>query len=422
MSRGNDAVPTWSGFNYQGKMMLLHVLELMNKIQNTDAYIVELEKNEDFSIKHSSEYKSFHQVKACLSKNKWSAFEDAMKKLLQHKKDVASVNSAAKCYLTVARKIDDWNDDTNIYKSKVLLYKRSSKVVGVCEVRGEIEKEISDYLKNNNYSDKNKEVVYAALCLFLDDKIAKMHRQGKQNRNYDIYFSEIAKIIESAVNKQKIREEFYLKEKVYEYITQNIGNALEQFCYDKCEKSVVNCDEECAAKIGYEEMMQIVDYSKFCKVLNPDKIEGWDNSLSMVEYFSNDKIQNEIYELLYKSKTPGKVAGNDSGIFLKTKYSNANKKQVLPTFLSLERGRENEMALQRIFQNIIDNKEVIDILSGNSITVIPGNYSGILSQAQITSGWQKISEDKINECYKDIELISSKELKDKFTQNGGNHD
>ena len=122
MSRGNDAVPTWSGFNYQGKMMLLHVLELMNKIQNTDAYIVELEKNEDFSIKHSSEYKSFHQVKACLSKNKWSAFEDAMKKLLQHKKDVASVNSAAKCYLTVARKIDDWNDDTNIYKNKILLY------------------------------------------------------------------------------------------------------------------------------------------------------------------------------------------------------------------------------------------------------------------------------------------------------------
>ena len=30
MGRGNDAIPTWSGFNYQGKMMLLYVLELIN--------------------------------------------------------------------------------------------------------------------------------------------------------------------------------------------------------------------------------------------------------------------------------------------------------------------------------------------------------------------------------------------------------
>lgn len=32
MGRGNDAIPTWSGFNYQGKMMLLYVLELINQI------------------------------------------------------------------------------------------------------------------------------------------------------------------------------------------------------------------------------------------------------------------------------------------------------------------------------------------------------------------------------------------------------
>ena len=33
MGRGNDAIPTWSGFNYQGKMMLLYVLELINQIE-----------------------------------------------------------------------------------------------------------------------------------------------------------------------------------------------------------------------------------------------------------------------------------------------------------------------------------------------------------------------------------------------------
>ena len=69
MGRGNDAIPTWSGFNYQGKMMLLYVLELINQIakdknKDIDAYSVELEKTEDFCIICDSEYKSFHQVKA----------------------------------------------------------------------------------------------------------------------------------------------------------------------------------------------------------------------------------------------------------------------------------------------------------------------------------------------------------------------
>lgn len=72
MGRGNDAIPTWSGFNYQGKMMLLYVLELINQIakdknKDIDAYSVELEKTEDFCIICDSEYKSFHQVKAYLS-------------------------------------------------------------------------------------------------------------------------------------------------------------------------------------------------------------------------------------------------------------------------------------------------------------------------------------------------------------------
>ena len=72
MGRGNDAIPTWSGFNYQGKMMLLYVLELINQIakdKNKDigTYSVELEKTEDFCIICNSEYRSFHQVKAYLS-------------------------------------------------------------------------------------------------------------------------------------------------------------------------------------------------------------------------------------------------------------------------------------------------------------------------------------------------------------------
>ena len=60
MARGNDAIPTWSGSNYQGKMMLLYVLELINQIEqdkDEKIYSVELEKDEDFCIMCDSGYK-----------------------------------------------------------------------------------------------------------------------------------------------------------------------------------------------------------------------------------------------------------------------------------------------------------------------------------------------------------------------------
>ena len=97
--------------------------------------------------------------------------------------------------------------------------------------------------------------------------------------------------------------------------------------------------------------------------------------------------------------------------------------KIIPTLLDLTSGcRGKRKALQRIFQNIIQNTDIMDILEGNSITVIPGSYNGFLSQAQITSGWKECNPEKISHYYREIELISSKELQDKFDENGGNYD
>ena len=425
MGRGNDAIPTWSGFNYQGKMMLLYVLELINQIdkdkgKGIDSYSVELEKTEDFCIICDAEYKSFHQVKAYLSKNKWNSYSEAMDKLLKHRSEFS--NPTAKCYLTVAKEIKDWNDASNTYSASIELYKRSSKVVSVCDVKNEINTEILLYLRSRGYSDKVAEVVYAELCLFLDDSIAKMHKQVLKKRKYVIDFSDIIGIMESAVDKEDVRKEYYLKEKIYEYVMQNIEKALNNLCQDECATSLENCDRICAAKCGYEKIAGIVDYGQFCKLLNPSKVYGWENELTLVENLSVDKIQSEIYELLYQSNTPEKVTGDNCGLYLQSKYSQAPNRQVIPTFLDLTRGARKEQALQSIFQNIVNNTDIIDILAGNSITIIPGSYSGTLSQAQITSGWKNSSPDKVGGYYRDIELISVQELKEKFEQNGGNHD
>ena len=426
MSKGNDATPTWSGFNYQGKIMILHVLKLINEIQkNADKgiYSVEIEKTEDFSIICDSEYKSFHQVKAWLSASKWSSYAEAMDKLLEHRNK--SSNPTGKCYLMVARNIVDWDEAANTYQSNIELYKYDSKIIGVCDVRNAIIQEVKKYLKAQKYSENNADIVYGELCLFLDDVIAQMHKTGAKKREYVILFSGFVDVMERAVKIERNREEYYLKEKIYDYFTDSMEKAFEGVCQDICGKSASDCSSICAAKTVNDKVMEISDYTLFCKVLNPSKIEGWDNSLSLVENFPTDKLQDQVYELMYHSKTPEKILSDGKSIYLQSKFSSAVKGQIIPTLLDLTRGCGGRSeALQRIFQNIVNNTDIIDILEGNSITVIPGgSYKKSLSQAQITSGWKDSNpEKKISSYYKDIELISSKELFNKFEENGGNND
>ena len=424
MARGNDAIPTWSGFNYQGKLMLFYILNLINQIERNDdkrKYSVELEKTEDFCVICELEYISFHQVKAWLTTKKWSSYSEAMEKLLEHR-NIRS-NPAANCYLMVAREIEDWNDPSNVYNSSIEIYKYKSKVIDVCHVGKLIISEIEKYLAIKGYDISQSEIVYGELCLYLEDQIAIMHKQGRNKREYNIPFSCFIDIIEEALKKQRAREEFYLKEKVYDYIMENMKKALEDLCQDECGNSFLNCNKLCAAKVAHDKVMEISDYTNFCKLLNPAKIDGWDNPLALINNFPVNRLQIDIYDLLYQSKTPKKVFGDSNSIYLQSIFSNSKNGQIIPTLLDLTRGQRRKDALQRIFQNIVNNTDIIDFLEGNSITVVPGDYNGILSQAQITSGWRKSNPDeKVNHYYRDIELISSRELLHKFEENGGNYD
>ena len=98
MARGNDAIPSWSGFNYQGKIVLLTVVREINELLSSGGdislYQVELEKTEDFVLRENAMPTALYQVKATLSKSKWGQYQEALDKLLQHRSDAG--NLAAK--------------------------------------------------------------------------------------------------------------------------------------------------------------------------------------------------------------------------------------------------------------------------------------------------------------------------------------
>ncbi|TPV22421.1 hypothetical protein FJW00_19835, partial [Pantoea anthophila] len=88
-----DASPSWSGFNYQGKVSLYHALKIINMKPAGDDLSnlsLMLENTEDFEIIEDSNAKTFHQVKAYNSSS-YSKYEDALLELtleLYKNKDV----------------------------------------------------------------------------------------------------------------------------------------------------------------------------------------------------------------------------------------------------------------------------------------------------------------------------------------------
>lgn len=79
----HDATPSWSGYNYQGKLALHYVLcHICEKLKLDPAYTFDgdsivLENNEDFELFVQGELVSFHQVKA-YDKKSFSLYSDAL--------------------------------------------------------------------------------------------------------------------------------------------------------------------------------------------------------------------------------------------------------------------------------------------------------------------------------------------------------
>lgn len=75
-----DASPSWSGFNYQGKVALYHSLKIINShLYDEERYDFELmlENTEDFEIVKAGESISLHQVKAYNNSN-YSNYANAL--------------------------------------------------------------------------------------------------------------------------------------------------------------------------------------------------------------------------------------------------------------------------------------------------------------------------------------------------------
>lgn len=82
----HSAITTWSGFVYQGKVALYHVIKLLTSEDKSAAYSLQLDSLEDFAVMDApNSCISLHQVKA-LKANYYSTYSSEFAKLCSKSK------------------------------------------------------------------------------------------------------------------------------------------------------------------------------------------------------------------------------------------------------------------------------------------------------------------------------------------------
>lgn len=420
MERGNDAIPSWSGFNFQGKMAILCALQVINKNSNVGDYSIELEKHEDFTILKKDKTIALYQVKAILSQKKHSYYtsstsgESVAEKLVRHKKECG--NYLAQCFLASSIDIDNWDDKDNPYRKEICLYKYHGNTVSIKDCPQYIQEEIKIFLKSTNPSTGTFDVqsVYGKLCVFLDKKIASMHSQSFQDRIYSIPLSDFVDVMRDTVITITEQNEFHQNEKVYQYLQGIFHELIPNYCENDCLES--SCNPDCVIHRLEEEFSRINDIRKYIEVINPS-ITTWENHLDYVSHASVDALRKHIVYAFYCSQNADAVRIQHNGITFKSDLSYAKNKLVLPTLLSI--GANINRSLESALQNIKSNTFIQPSIAGNTLlAAMDMDITLDLQKDCISSRWAVCDEQSINNPYAGTEIVSEKffleELKNEY--------
>jgi len=417
--RDNDAIPTWSGFNYQGKITLLCSLIEINKLiangynqDLLDDCYVEIEKTEDFVLFLQGNIKSLYQVKAYLSTDKVSSFSTAMKKLIEHRNDLNSLT--AECYICTPLSISDWNNASNTYKNQIKQFFYDAKPVHVTEVAGKIKAELERTLTYLGLSSKKTNDIYLGLCSFLDNKVVEMHNQEAKKRNYNLVFKEMANFIFSANLDYVAEQEATQKEDIYNHIIENFKNVIDGFCNNECEnKKMGTCQKDiygsCALTTSYDYLLEI-NIWEYCKYLNPHIITGWEQQLSYVERLREEDFQKLLVPVFH-SVHEQRLHTDAETIYYETDMFDTANNKVIPTLLNFDFGLND---VSKSISDILNKIKKNSFLWSSSITgcAITADTKGERYNTEKDSilFFEKDNDNHITDNESYIKIIDSREF------------
>lgn len=152
----HDAVPNWSGYNYQGKVAIYYTLTKINEVKRNGSdidtiknYKLEIEYLEDFAIiDDNKKYISVHQVKAGDTFNSYNDIKEWFDKSIDCvlEMNYSNLNDHTKAFIIA-------KDEQKVYRTKKAEKLTYADTIVICD-KCEIE-QVKQFIHTSNSSGQN---------------------------------------------------------------------------------------------------------------------------------------------------------------------------------------------------------------------------------------------------------------------------
>lgn len=414
---GMSAISSWSGYMYQGKIAIFHVLKLLMTLNDVSNYELRLDCEEDFDILKNDAIVSLHQVKGKGSKY-FSGYETAFE-------DIRTKNNISeKLFFHLSHKIINKTivDIENDYSPvKVYKYSEDKYYCTLDEIDPLLKLLIKDYLvKNNSEAYRQLDSYIDQIKQKLDDlvisKILEIHSRNmkKEGKVYDlakiytIPFSEFSEIILSQNIENWVNSE--------EYIVSISKYNFNKYLYEYLNLFTTHIDTESEVRLR-KYIVYISEYSIdkmkiFYSLLIPHRKVCFDrlkdfisNSIQSDDFkYAFFKILGEINRDLYMDKEYLYWL-NEMNVYSPTAINKSGENQMIETCMEIYNNIiDNDLEVGYECQNLITTELDVD-----SIVSIVNNINHIENDE--VSHYNEKDQDRLSR-WKNVSLVSLNKAKD----------
>ena len=404
----NDAIPSWSGFNYQGKGIILRGIQRINEAieQLTDieqskqlikTMLIEIELQEDFVLYEGDTPVEFVQVKAMLAAKTYSKYSTAINKLIDHRND--STNKYAVCRLMSATEIKSWR------KTEVELFLYEGKVLTLSSIPEAIKLEIAKFISSMGLvADKYKvNNLYQLLCGRLDQKTHNIHLKI-DGYKFELYH-DIWEILCDSYHSIVANSFYEVKEQLYLSIPKDIENVQSEMC-ESCQRRHQYYDCDSCVINELKNNMASINLFKYAQYLRPDKeiTNSLDEIKVISDTYSDTSMRGLHNQFLYADI-------NNYGIKDHCHYIDSesdDERVVLPTVLNFS-DTNDEYPIAIALENIRNNMEIKADIDKKALTVTGSLFfdSKNIIKSNITN-FQEEKEELMSEHWHGIGYKTSK--------------
>lgn len=352
----HTAITTWSGFVYQGKVAIYHVLKLLSANRDSDWFKLQLDSLEDFAILDNSDIlQTLHQVKA-LKKKDYSTYRKAFDKLEERIKTYpcsgAFFHYAVKINNKTVSEIKNLHPTISIYK-----YHDSNNHCSLDVIDSLNEELIKSYFVKNNLSHRTNPDYLIKTRNYLEDLVQKkvihihhlVHKdyltQRKAAYKETILLQKFIDILEEDLNQKGMDHPYFL------HLTRNdLIRYYQEFCLELEDSQEVSIKdkEKLINYLDYINNLDDVHIVDFIRKIMPHREFKFN---SITDYKEGNINKEEIKDAFFTTLHDLIMTSDTTNLI---NWIDNEGNRYIPTTIVACGKKQKQRICERILKNIVD--------------------------------------------------------------------